>query len=156
MSSAFFSLWLLALIFRRRKGGECCYGLCGQLPCAPEIPWAAERTGFNNYWVPMGASLSGRWAEQSRVNLPLVVWLWVLFCFSEPRSARRSDGMICVQRVRGSIRRPAARQQELLCEALLGMKKLTRQALACGVLQSILSRGTWCWFGPITVGIDIY
>ena len=37
----FLSLWLLALIFRRRKGGECSYGLGATALCS-EIPWSCR------------------------------------------------------------------------------------------------------------------
>lgn len=149
MSSAFSpsDCWLWYLEGGREENAAMAWG---QLPCVQKSPGVAERTRFNNYWVPMGASPMWKWAEQS-VYLPLCltgcVALGPFLASQSLGSLWRSNGMICVQCVRGSIRCPVAREQELLLrEALLGMKKLTRQALACGSSsQCILSRGTWCW-----------
>lgn len=149
MSSAFSpsDCWLWYLEGGREENAAMAWG---QLPRVPKPPEAAGRTGFKTYWVHMGASPMWRWVEPS-VYLPLCltgcVALGPFLASQSLGSLWRSDGMICVQCVRGGIRHPVAREQELLLrEALLGMKKLTRQAPACGSSsQCILSRGTWCW-----------
>lgn len=150
----FLSVWLLALIFRRRKGGECSYGLGATVLC-PEAPWSCREDWIQQLLSAHGSQSSLEMGRAECVSASLPHWLCGLgsfSCFSEPGVVVkiRWDDMCPVRR--GSIRRPVPREQELLLhEVLPGMKKLIRQALACGSSQCILSRGTWCWLVPLLV-----
>ena len=83
----FLSLWLLALIFRRRKGGECSYGLGATAPCS-ETLWSCREDWIQNLLSAHGSQSNVEMGRAECVSTSLPHWLCgfgSFSCFSEPR-----------------------------------------------------------------------
>lgn len=155
----FLSVWLLALIFRRRKGGECSCGR-GAAALCPEAPWSRREDWIQQLLSAHGSQSSVEMGRAECVSASLPHWLCGLgsfSCFSEPGVVVkiRWDDMCPVRQ--GQHQAPSAQRAGAAAPwGAPGDEEIDKTGSGLWEFSVHPVKGHMMLIGPITGGIDIY